>query len=76
MITTDLTPGSPCWLDLGVRDLPAEAAFYRAVLGWEYEPMGGGEGGGVTGARVVLGGGVHARGRRAFRFVVSRADRW
>ncbi|MDX3642995.1 VOC family protein [Streptomyces sp. MB09-02B] len=42
MITTDLTPGSPCWLDLGVRDLPAAAAFYRAVLGWEYEPMGGG----------------------------------
>ncbi|MBZ3904791.1 VOC family protein [Streptomyces griseiscabiei] len=44
MITTDLTPGSPCWLDLGAPDVPAAAAFYRAVLGWEYEPMGGGEG--------------------------------
>ncbi|MEI5519005.1 VOC family protein [Streptomyces brasiliscabiei] len=47
MITTDLTPGSPCWLDLGAPDVPAAAAFYRAVLGWEYEPMGGdGDGGG------------------------------
>ncbi|AZQ34669.1 VOC family protein [Streptomyces cyaneochromogenes] len=40
MITTDLTPGSPCWLDLGAPDVRAAAAFYGAVLGWEYEPMG------------------------------------
>ncbi|MDX2523497.1 VOC family protein [Streptomyces europaeiscabiei] len=46
MITTDLTPGSPCWLDLGVPDVPAAAAFYRAVLGWEFEPMGDGGGDG------------------------------
>ncbi|MEV1064375.1 VOC family protein [Streptomyces sp. NPDC050263] len=39
MITTDLTPGAPCWLDLGAPDVPATAAFYGAVLGWEYEPM-------------------------------------
>ncbi|MFE0787174.1 VOC family protein [Streptomyces mutabilis] len=44
MITTDFASGSPCWLDLGVPDVPAAAAFYRSVLGWEYEPMGGGEG--------------------------------
>ncbi|UUU25796.1 VOC family protein [Streptomyces sp. DSM 40750] len=44
MITTDLTPGSPCWLDLGAPDVPAAAAFYGAVLGWEYEPMSGGGG--------------------------------
>ncbi|MFF9624427.1 VOC family protein [Streptomyces griseosporeus] len=39
MITTDLAPGSPCWLDLGVPDVRAAAAFYGAVLGWEYQPM-------------------------------------
>lgn len=44
MITTDFAPGSPCWLDLGAPDVPAAAAFYGAVLGWEYEAMeGGGE---------------------------------
>lgn len=41
MITTDITPGSPCWIDLGAPDVPAAADFYGAVLGWEYEPMGG-----------------------------------
>ncbi|GAA1886705.1 VOC family protein [Streptomyces durmitorensis] len=47
MITTDNTPGSPCWLDLGTPDVPATAAFYGAVLGWDYESMGeaDGEGG-------------------------------
>ncbi len=43
MITTDFAPGSPCMLDLGVPDVPAAAAFYGAVLGWDYEPMGDGE---------------------------------
>ncbi|MGV9455520.1 VOC family protein [Streptomyces sp. NPDC003635] len=44
MITTDSVPGVPCWLDLGAPDVPAAAAFYGAVLGWEYEAMeGGGE---------------------------------
>ncbi|WP_105969308.1 VOC family protein [Streptomyces geranii] len=43
MITTDAAPGSPCWLDLGTPDVRATAAFYGAVLGWEYESMGGGE---------------------------------
>lgn len=40
MITTDYVPGSPCWLDLGAPDVPAAAAFYHAVLGWDYESMG------------------------------------
>ncbi|MFE1248060.1 VOC family protein [Streptomyces sp. NPDC058735] len=40
MITTEYAPGSPCWLDLGTPDVRAAAAFYGAVLGWEYEPMG------------------------------------
>ncbi|MEV5432643.1 VOC family protein [Streptomyces sp. NPDC052701] len=43
MITTDFVPGSPCWLDLGVPDVRAAAAFYGAVLGWDYESMGEGE---------------------------------
>ncbi|MFF4506725.1 VOC family protein [Streptomyces sp. NPDC001401] len=44
MITTDFVPGSPCWLDLGAPDVRAAAAFYGAVLGWDYESMGeGGE---------------------------------
>ncbi|MER6199683.1 VOC family protein [Streptomyces sp. NPDC001586] len=40
MITTDFVPGSPCWIDLGAPDVPAAAAFYGAVLGWDYESMG------------------------------------
>ncbi|MFI7499798.1 VOC family protein [Streptomyces sp. NPDC049687] len=40
MITADGTPGSPCWLDLGAPDVRAAAAFYGAVLGWEYQSMG------------------------------------
>ncbi|MCK1820588.1 VOC family protein [Streptomyces sp. XM83C] len=49
MTTNDLVPGSPCWIDLGTPDIPAAAAFYRAVLGWEYEPMDtGGEAEGGT----------------------------
>ncbi|MCX5562427.1 VOC family protein [Streptomyces sp. NBC_00038] len=43
MITTDFVPGSPCWLDLGALDVPAAAAFYGAVLGWDFESMGEGE---------------------------------
>ncbi|MEU9035762.1 VOC family protein [Streptomyces sp. NPDC048352] len=45
MITTDFVPGSPCWLDLGAPDVRSAAAFYGAVLGWEYEPMGAMDGG-------------------------------
>ncbi|MFJ6984718.1 MULTISPECIES: VOC family protein [unclassified Streptomyces] len=41
MITTEATPGTPCWLDLGTPDVRAAAAFYGSVLGWEYTPMGG-----------------------------------
>jgi predicted enzyme related to lactoylglutathione lyase len=43
MITTDFVPGSPCWLDLGAPDVRAAAAFYGAVLGWDYASMGEGE---------------------------------
>ncbi|MFC9286923.1 VOC family protein [Streptomyces sp. NPDC057052] len=47
MITTDLAPGSPCWLDLGAPDVRAAAAFYGAVLGWDFASMG--EGGDMEG---------------------------
>lgn len=47
MITTDFAPGSPCWLDLGSPDVPAAAAFYGAVLGWDFESMGEGAEGGM-----------------------------
>ncbi|WP_406729293.1 VOC family protein [Streptomyces sp. GD-15H] len=43
MITNEFAPGSPCWLDLGTPDVRAAAAFYGAVLGWDYESMGEGE---------------------------------
>lgn len=41
MITTDFLRGSPCWIDLGAPDLPAAAAFYGSVFGWEYQSHGG-----------------------------------
>ncbi|MGW0605333.1 VOC family protein [Streptomyces sp. NPDC002644] len=44
MITNDFAPGSPCWLDLGAPDVQAAASFYGALLGWDYESMGEGEG--------------------------------
>ncbi|MEU1813944.1 VOC family protein [Streptomyces roseifaciens] len=40
MITTDFVPGSPSWLDLGAPDVPAAAAFYGAVFGWEFQSHG------------------------------------
>jgi predicted enzyme related to lactoylglutathione lyase len=40
MITTDYSPGSPCWLDLGTPDVRSTASFYGTVLGWDYESMG------------------------------------
>lgn len=40
MITTDFLPGSPCWIDLGARDVTAAAAFYDAVFDWEFESLG------------------------------------
>ncbi|NYI03478.1 VOC family protein [Allostreptomyces psammosilenae] len=39
MIRTEFT-GAPCWLDLGAPDVPAAAAFYSAVLGWEFQSLG------------------------------------
>ncbi|MER6100381.1 VOC family protein [Streptomyces sp. NPDC001728] len=40
MLGTQFTKGSPCWLDLGSPDTDAAAAFYGAVLGWEFRSAG------------------------------------
>jgi predicted enzyme related to lactoylglutathione lyase len=28
--------GTPCWVDIGVPDIPAAREFYSALLGWDY----------------------------------------
>ncbi|MER8182520.1 VOC family protein [Kitasatospora sp. NPDC094015] len=40
MLSTDHQPGSPSWLDLGSRDIPATAAFYGEVFGWSFSSAG------------------------------------
>ncbi|MFG2281713.1 VOC family protein [Streptomyces asoensis] len=40
MLDTDFVTGSPNWLDLGSPDTVAAAAFYGAVLGWQFESAG------------------------------------
>jgi hypothetical protein len=39
MVTRD-TPwpaGTPCWIDLGVTDIPKARDFYRALFGWDIQ---------------------------------------
>ncbi|MGW7065003.1 VOC family protein [Streptomyces sp. NPDC054904] len=40
MLGTDFRTGSPNWLDLGSPDTAAAAAFYGAVLGWDFASAG------------------------------------
>ncbi|MEV0734464.1 VOC family protein [Streptomyces sp. NPDC050549] len=40
MLGTDFVTGSPNWLDLGSPDTDAAAAFYGAVLGWQFVSAG------------------------------------
>ncbi|WP_354639587.1 VOC family protein [Kitasatospora camelliae] len=40
MVSTDFTPGSPNWIDLGSPDIPASTAFYGGLLGWEFVSAG------------------------------------
>jgi uncharacterized protein len=37
MVTRDTAwpAGTPCWIDIGVADMPKAKAFYRALFGWE-----------------------------------------
>ena len=29
--------GTPCWVDLGVSDIPKALAFYRGLFGWDIQ---------------------------------------
>ncbi|MFE9424855.1 VOC family protein [Kitasatospora sp. NPDC006697] len=40
MLSTDFALGAPNWIDLGTPDTGAAAAFYGAVLGWEFRSAG------------------------------------
>lgn len=37
-VTANAPDGTPTWVDLGVPDVEAAAAFYRAVFGWDVSP--------------------------------------
>jgi predicted enzyme related to lactoylglutathione lyase len=51
-------PGTPCWADLGVKDIPKARAFYSSLFGWTI-PEGPAEAGGYSvaelGGRPVAG---------------------
>ncbi|GAA2748632.1 VOC family protein [Kitasatospora cinereorecta] len=76
MITTEFVPGAPCWLDLGSPDVPAAVAFYRAVLGWDFEPMPGeeSEGGGESGGGGSGGSGADEGSAGGFGLLRSDGD--
>jgi uncharacterized protein len=65
MVTRDTAwaPGTPCWIDLGVADIPKAAAFYQGLFGWDvYDtgPDGGGYRMCSIGGRPVAGIGAQA----------------
>jgi predicted enzyme related to lactoylglutathione lyase len=45
MLSTEYTPGTPRWIDLGSPDVKATDAFYTALFGWEKEEAGPDTGG-------------------------------
>jgi len=53
MVTRDTAwpPGTPCWVDLGVEDIPKARAFYSALFGWDI-PEGPPEAGGYSVASI------------------------
>jgi predicted enzyme related to lactoylglutathione lyase len=60
MVTRDTVwpEGTPCWVDLGVSDIPKAITFYSQVFGWDI-PRGGPEVGGYSvaslGGRTIAG---------------------
>src|SRR5580693_10504652 len=65
MVTRDTAwaPGTPCWIDLGVADIPKAAAFYQSLFGWDVfdtGPDGGGYRMCSIGGRPVAGIGAQA----------------
>lgn len=65
MVTRDTAwpPGTPCWVDIGVPDIPKAAEFYTGLFGWDIQDTGP-EGGGyrmcTIGGRAVAGIGAQA----------------
>lgn len=47
MVTRDTawSPGTPCWVDLGVTDIPKARAFYSSLFGWKIQDTGPESGG-------------------------------
>jgi predicted enzyme related to lactoylglutathione lyase len=47
MVTRDTAwpPGTPCWVDLGVKDIPKATAFYSRLFGWDINDTGPESGG-------------------------------
>lgn len=45
MLTTNYVPGAPVWVDLGTPDIPATAAHFQALFGWEFLSAGPDAGG-------------------------------
>jgi uncharacterized protein len=65
MVTRDTAwpAGTPCWVDIGVPDIPKAVAFYSGVFGWDVQdtgPDGGGYQMGTIGGRPVAGIGTQA----------------
>jgi predicted enzyme related to lactoylglutathione lyase len=65
MVTRDTAwpPGTPCWVDIGVADIPKAQAFYRGMFGWDIEDTGPDTGGYsmcTIGGRPVAGIGAQA----------------
>lgn len=55
---TPWPPGTPCWADVSVDDVPKAMAFYQALFGWDIQ-SGGAEAGGYAiahlGGRIAAG---------------------
>jgi uncharacterized protein len=45
MLTTNYSPGSPNWTDLGTSDVDGAAAFYGSLFGWQFQSAGPDAGG-------------------------------
>jgi uncharacterized protein len=47
MVTRDTAwpTGTPCWIDLGVPDIPTASAFYNGLFGWDIQDTGPESGG-------------------------------
>jgi uncharacterized protein len=65
MVTRDTAwaPGTPCWIDLGVADIPKAEAFYSGLFDWDIQDTGPDSGGYrmcELGGRAVAGIGAQA----------------